>query len=138
MADGQIYRMTNQRKVIMDVLKGVNTHPTADQVYEMVRKRLPKISLGTVYRNLEILSDLNMIQKIEVGGTQKRFDGNVENHYHVRCRICGRVEDLPTDSIAFSGLDELYSSADGYTDLTHKLELVGVCPECKKKRDRDN
>ncbi|MBN1571970.1 MAG: transcriptional repressor [Deltaproteobacteria bacterium] len=128
--------MTNQRKVIMDVLKDVTTHPTADQVYEMVRKRLPKISLGTVYRNLEILSDLSMIQKIEVGGTQKRFDGNIENHYHVRCRVCGRVEDLPIESMVFSGLEKLYSGADGYTDLTHKLELVGVCPECKNKRDR--
>ncbi len=134
MADGQIYRMTNQRKVIMEVLKDVKTHPTADQVYEMVRKRLPKISLGTVYRNLETLSDLNMIQKIEVGGTQKRFDGEVENHYHVRCRICGKVEDLPTESVVFNGLEKLYSGADGYVDLTHKLELVGICPECNNKR----
>jgi Fur family ferric uptake transcriptional regulator len=127
--------MTSQREVIIDELKSVKTHPTADQVYEMVRKRLPKISLGTVYRNLEVLSDLNLIQKLEVGGTQKRFDGNIENHYHVRCKVCGKVEDLPMGSISINGLEEIDSLAQGYTELTHKLELVGICPDCAEKED---
>lgn len=128
--------MTSQREVIIEELRLVKTHPTADQVYEMVRKRLPKISLGTVYRNLEVLSDLNLIQKLEVGGTQKRFDGNIENHYHVRCKVCGKVEDLPTEKmINISGLEDIYSAADGYVGLTHKLELVGVCPKCAEKGD---
>ncbi len=122
--------MTKQREIIIEELKGVTTHPTADQIYEMVRKRLPKISIGTVYRNLDILSKLNVIQKIEWGGTQNRFDGNIENHYHVRCRVCGKVEDLMSDPIATDEVEKIYSGAKGYYELTHKLELVGVCPDC--------
>ena len=125
--------MTKQREVIIEELRSVTTHPTADQIYEMVRKRLPKISIGTIYRNLDILSEINMIQKIEWGGTQKRFDGNIEDHHHVRCRVCGKVEDLMSDPIAADEIEKIYSGAKGYYELTHKLELVGVCPECSKK-----
>ncbi len=124
--------MTKQREVIIEELKNVTTHPTADQIYEMVRKRLPKISIGTVYRNLDILSKLNVIKKIEWGGTQKRFDGNIENHYHVRCRVCAKVEDLMFDPIVNDEVEKIYSGAKGYYELTHKLELVGVCPDCIK------
>ena len=74
-------RMTQQRQVILEELRNVNTHPSADEIYEMVRKRLPRISLGTVYRNLEILCASGEIQKLEAGGSIKRFDGNPRNHY---------------------------------------------------------
>ncbi|MCJ7604005.1 MAG: transcriptional repressor, partial [Desulfobulbaceae bacterium] len=69
-------RMTKQRQVILEELRKVKTHPTADDMYQMLRKKMPKISLGTVYRNLEILSESGIIQKLDVGGTQKRFDGD--------------------------------------------------------------
>jgi Fur family ferric uptake transcriptional regulator len=69
--------MTRQRKVILEELRNVDTHPSADEIYEMVRKRLPHISLGTVYRNLEILSETGAIQKLELGCAQKKFDGKV-------------------------------------------------------------
>ena len=85
-------RMTRQREVILEELRKVNTHPSADEVYEMVRKRLPRISLGTVYRNLEILSESGDIQKLEPGCTLKRFDGNPSEHSHIRCIRCDRIE----------------------------------------------
>ena len=68
-------RMTRQRRVILEELRKVKTHPSADEIYEIVRKRLPRISLGTVYRNLEILSESGDIQKLEPGCSLKRFDG---------------------------------------------------------------
>ncbi|PKN21112.1 MAG: transcriptional repressor, partial [Deltaproteobacteria bacterium HGW-Deltaproteobacteria-3] len=77
-------RITKQRQIILDELCSVTSHPTADVLYQMVRKRLPKISLGTVYRNLEIMSECGIIQKLDIGGTQKRFDGAPHIHYHVR------------------------------------------------------
>ena len=124
----KITRMTNQRQVILEELGKVTTHPTADELYEMVRKRLPKISLGTVYRNLEILSERGMIQKIEVGGSQKRFDANTENHYHVRCVECGSVDDVPLRPIP--GLEDIFSGVSGYRLIGHRLELIGICPDC--------
>ena len=62
--------MTRQRRVILEALRGTTSHPTADEVYEMVRRRLPRISLGTVYRNLEILSGEGLVAKLEMAGTQ--------------------------------------------------------------------
>ena len=120
--------MTRQRKVILEELRKVNTHPSADEVYEMVRKRLPRISLGTVYRNLEVLSASGEIQKLELGCTLKRFDGMAKNHYHIRCHHCDRVTDAPVEfDVAIN--HELKDVTD-YKIIGHKLEFIGICPEC--------
>ena len=121
-------RMTRQRKVILEELCKVDTHPSADEVYAMVRKRLPRISLGTVYRNLEILAESGDIQKLEPGCALKRFDGNTENHYHLRCMRCDRVVDAPADFDVTIKYD-LKSDSD-FKIIGHKLEFVGICPEC--------
>ena len=121
--------MTKQRRVIVEELNKLKTHPTATVLYELVRKRLPRISLGTVYRNLEILSDAGIILKLETAGTQKRFDGTVENHYHVRCVQCGQVDDL-----SFSLLEDIDDALRGLSDykiLSHRLEFQGICPSCR-------
>ena len=123
-------RLTKQRRIILDELRSARTHPSADEVYERVRKRLPNISLGTVYRNLEILCESGMITKLELAGTRKRFDGSTENHYHVRCTVCDRVDDLPLNPIPF--IDESVGALVGYEILSHRLEFVGVCPRCKR------
>ena len=122
-------RITKQRQIILDELCGVKTHPTADELYQMVRKRLPKISLGTVYRNLEILADCGIIQKLDIGGTQKRFDGDASVHYHVRCGQCGRVDDLalPPDF----NVEKAASRLTSFRILRHRLEFSGVCPDCQ-------
>ncbi|MFZ5776251.1 MAG: Fur family transcriptional regulator [Thermodesulfobacteriota bacterium] len=122
-------RITKQRQIILDELCSVKTHPTADELYQMVRKRLPKVSLGTVYRNLEILSDCGIIQKLDIGGTQKRFDGDASVHYHVRCGQCGRVDDLdlPPDF----NVEKEASRLTNFRILRHRLEFTGVCPECQ-------
>jgi Fur family transcriptional regulator, ferric uptake regulator len=127
----QPLRMTAQRRIILEKLRDVRTHPTAGEIYEIVRRRLPRISLGTVYRNLEILSEIGMIQKLEMAGTQKRFDGIVENHYHVRCIRCGRVDDVRADSIPM--INEALAEASDFEILWYRLEFVGLCPQCKKE-----
>lgn len=122
--------MTRQRQIILEELRKVDTHPSADEVYETVRKRLPRISLGTVYRNLEILSELGEIQKLELGGDLKRFDRNYNKHYHIRCMNCGRVDDAPIAPLN-QVEDELYG-ATVYTIIGHRLEFEGLCPQCSK------
>ncbi|UCG67721.1 MAG: transcriptional repressor [Deltaproteobacteria bacterium] len=123
--------MTNQRQVILEEVQKVNTHPTADEVYEMVRRRLPRISLGTVYRNLEILSTSGLILKIGPPSNQMRFDGKTDNHYHTRCVSCGRVEDAPVES--FDKLEEAMQKKSNYSILGHRLEFLGICPVCRGK-----
>ena len=123
-------RMTQQRRVILDELRKVTSHPTADAVYRMVRRRLPNISLGTVYRNLEILSESGMIQKLEPGGSARRYDGNPKMHYHIRCVRCERVDDFPVGSIP--AVNRAVRNVSGYEILGYRLEFVGVCPKCRK------
>lgn len=126
-------RMTKQRQIILDELRAVTSHPTADDMYDLVRRRLPKVSLGTVYRNLETLAESGLVQKIDVGGTKKRFDGNVGVHHHVRCTACGRVDDL---HISTDGdLDEIAAVMTGYAILRHRLEFIGICAQCQDKRN---
>lgn len=123
--------MTRQRQVILEELGKVSSHPTADEVYDMVRRRLPRVSLGTVYRNLEMLSERGMIQKLELGGTRRRFDGNVRDHYHVRCVRCGRLEDVPAEPGAV--LENALRGVSDYEITGYRLEFIGLCPQCKKQ-----
>ena len=124
--------MTNQRRIILEELKKAKTHPTADEIFQSVRRRLPSISLGTVYRNLEIMSESGMIMKLEVSGTVKRFDATTSDHYHVRCKECGRIDDV--DLEPFRLIDQAVKGITDYEILSHRLEFIGVCPSCQKKR----
>ncbi len=101
------YRMTRQRQVILEELRHMNTHPGADEIHEVVRRRLPRISLGTVYRNLDILCELGEIQKLEFGGTLKRFDGDPGAHYHIRCVDSDAVVGVITQSDIFRAMIRL-------------------------------
>jgi Fe2+ or Zn2+ uptake regulation protein/rubrerythrin len=120
-------RMTPQRQAILEELRRHALHPTADEVHALVRRRLPRVSLGTVYRNLEMLSDCGLVQKLAMGG-QRRFDGNTRDHYHVRCVRCGRVEDAPVEPM--TAIDDALRKVSGYQVMGHRLEFIGVCPAC--------
>ena len=118
-------RITNQRDVILNELRSVKTHPTADELYTQVRRRLPRVSLATVYRNLEILCASGEIQKLEFGCNLKRFDRVATDHYHIRCLDCDRVVDAPPDFDVC-----LTHELSEYTDfkiIGHKLEFIGIC-----------
>ncbi len=127
--------MTRQRRVILEELRKVKTHPSADEIYEIVRKRLPRISLGTVYRNLERLSESGDIQKLEPGCSLKRFDGNPTDHCHIRCVRCDRIADAPVAPDLKIDLAQVNST--DYEIIGHRLEFLGVCPICSAKSNRD-
>ena len=131
-APTQLKRLTTQRLIILEELTKLKTNPTATEVYEMVRKRLPRIGLGTVYRNLELMADNGMILKIEVGGTQNRFEAITKPHYHIRCSFCGKVEDMDvevTDDLVKTAVKSSLYKIQG-----HRVEFTGVCPKCQKKK----
>jgi Fur family ferric uptake transcriptional regulator len=125
------FRLSKQRKVILEELKKVKTHPTADEVYDMVRKIIPRISLGTVYRNLEFLCGKGLILKLGAPGAQKRFDGTPEPHPHIRCAVCTSVADVDCD-IEIPVIPSECTS--GYTILSTNVEFVGICPDCQEAR----
>jgi Fur family transcriptional regulator, ferric uptake regulator len=153
-------RNTQQRQIILEELRKLNTHPTAAALYALVRCRLPKISLGTVYRNLEMMQRAGLILKLDFGGGEARFDGTVTSHDHLRCMNCGRVEDVPDLPLALregnsndlggnipqtaggvtslSSREKLCCANDlaGYKILGHRLEYFGLCPDCRAAKNQ--
>ena len=127
--------MTRQRRVILEELRKVKTHPSADEIYEIVRKRLPRISLGTVYRNLEILSESGDIQKLEPCCSLKRFDGNPNEHCHIRCVCCDRIADAPV--VPDLEIDLKRVNSTDFEIIGHRLEFLGLCPLCSDKSNRN-
>ena len=123
MAADKLRRNTPQRRVVLEELCQMNSHPTAAELYAVVRRRLPRISLGTVYRNLEVLHEDGMIRKMEFAGAESRFDGTIEQHDHVRCTECGRIQDIfPQESASRPAPpDELA----GFQVTGYRLEYFG-------------
>ncbi|MBN1917259.1 MAG: transcriptional repressor [Verrucomicrobia bacterium] len=122
-------RMTPQRRVILEELRACMAHPTAREIFDRVRMRLPRISLATVYRNLDSLSRQGIIRQMESGGVERRYDGDTLDHYHLRCVRCGRIEDAPLGRL--SGMEETVARSSGYTVLGHRIEFEGICPGCR-------
>ncbi|MBN1443956.1 MAG: transcriptional repressor [Planctomycetes bacterium] len=128
-------RSTEQRRLILQEVKRLHTHPSASDLYKILRLRLPRISLGTVYRNLEILARAGEIQKIENPGGETRFDGNPAPHYHVRCDRCGRVDDVRDRAVQIVPGD--LGEVEGYEISGYRLELRGLCPACRRRATQE-
>jgi Fur family transcriptional regulator, ferric uptake regulator len=137
MSDIPIQRMTHQRRVILEELGKVKTHPTADEIYQMVRRHLPHISLGTVYRNLDVLSRSGVVLKLATSGAQARFDATTGTHYHIQCTDCGRMDDLEAlpEGFMFKHPPALPCEAGGYELSQFRVDFVGVCPNCRKQKE---
>ncbi len=127
-------RRTRQRQVVLEAVQSTMDHPTADRVYRQARRRLPRISLGTVYRNLKQLAEAGLIREIHCGGQQARFDGNTGRHYHIRCLGCGRVNDLPLS--VDTRVEDEAGRAMNYRIVGHHVEVLGVCPLCQEAATR--
>ncbi len=120
-------RYSHQRETILLLVRGTDSHPTADWIFEQVRRDIPNVSLGTVYRNLNQLADAGLILRLHDDG-HTRYDGNLERHDHFRCDRCGRMFDVhvPHDGIARFIAGEYNFSVSGYS-----MEINGVCRECQ-------
>ena len=126
--DLHMIKHSRQREAIRQNLMKRYDHPTAEMVYMDIKEDFPNISLGTVYRNLSLLSDLGEIQKISTGAGPDRFDGNPKEHCHFLCKTCSGVSDLTFDypedlnahvSKHFPGIIE-----------GNIIQFYGVCPDC--------
>lgn len=127
-------RMTQQREIILDELIKYPGHPSADELYEKVRRRLSRISLATVYRNLEILSEAGLVTKIEISGRQKRFDHDLTLHSHVYCLECNRVDNIQGKHPL--RLNLAAQDANGYKIEGYRIEFKGRCPDCQDKGEK--
>ena len=123
-------RKTKQKEAVLRILRGTTSHPAADWIYNEVRKEIPNISLGTVYRNLRLLCQEGEILQLGLCGTSGRFDGRVDNHYHFRCENCGRVFDV--DEPVDKEINKRVARTTGFKISCHRLEFRGVCRECQE------
>lgn len=124
---------SRQREAILQVLRSTDSHPTAQWVYEQVRRQLPKISLGTVYRNLAQLRDEGVILGLTVGDGYEHFDGDASAHLHLHCRRCGRISDVALERDV---LGEKAASC-GFSPETCAYVIYGVCSDCLSKNEND-
>lgn len=122
-------RMTRQRRLILEELRKLKNHPSADYLHGVVRKTMPNISLGTVYRNLDVLSNSGMVLKLDLAGGQCRYDGDTRPHFHIRCNGCGEVADLPVAAVA--GISNPRVLDSDYKVTGWRMEFDGVCPFCQ-------
>lgn len=123
-------RKTKQRDLILKVLRSTDTHPTADWIYEQVKKEMPNISLGTVYRNLGKLAKSGEIMELSFGSKYSRFDGNADDHYHFICTSCEKVIDIkgcPVDK----DLEKCVEENNDVKVFFHKSLFYGLCADCK-------
>ena len=124
-------KYSRQREAILDNLKSRVDHPTADMLFQSLRKDDPKISLGTVYRNLSLLTEIGRIKKLSDRNGIERYDYNTTDHYHFACKACSKLIDLPTGIIA--GLDEKAEHEDIGIVENHSLIFYCYCKECYQK-----
>ena len=127
-------RMTNQREIILKELQESCQHLTADELYERVKKFMPRISLATVYRNLETLSEAGIIGKLEISGRQKRFDSDVQPHDHIYCLQCHRVDNIEFDRNLVN--PAAVASDKGYRITGYRVEFKGLCSSCRKSPEK--
>ena len=123
-------RTSRQREAILRVLRSTVCHPTADWVYGEVRREIPGISLGTVYRNLRLLTETGEVRSYESIGGVSRYDGCTAAHYHFRCERCGALIDVeePVDQ----DLDRRVAVRTGLHIRCHVLEFRGLCGACQR------
>lgn len=128
-----IRRNTIQRACVLEAVRKLHCHATADEIYQEVRKKHPTISRATVYRNLRLLSETGEIRQLEIPGSADRFDHISSRHCHVKCSVCGRVFDVDMDFVG--GLEAGIRDTHGFDFTGYDIIFHGVCPECKAKKD---
>lgn len=125
-------RNSNQRKIIVEIMKDNYTHPTADEIYEQARAIDNHISRGTVYRNLGLLAEAGEILKISVPNGSDHYDSSLHNHYHFCCKSCGKMYDIPGDIKIETKKVSDAMARDGFCVSAHNLIFTGLCPDCNQ------
>lgn len=125
------FKRSKQRDKILEILKETDIHPTADWIYEKIKPEFPNLSFGTVYRNLNILMEQNLIQKIPFGSTHDRYEAKIDPHYHLVCEQCGLVQDFEIP--VYKRLNKQAEDNSDFQITRHRIDFFGICRPCRKK-----
>ena len=128
-------RETRQRKVVYETIRSTHSHPTADWIFDKVRTSVPKISLGTVYRNLSVLKDEGMVREIYGNDRRAHYDATMTPHAHFICSYCGGILDVHSQGpLPWQSLKELV----GCEVTDQRVEFIGVCSACRHRKKAGN
>lgn len=130
------YRNTKQRQKILELLVNSRSHPTADWLYQKLKKKFKNLSLGTVYRNLRILKEKGQIWELNFGAGVSRFDAIGHSHYHFVCNSCQNIYDIKIPPM--KELEDNVMQITGFRILSHRLLFFGLCDICKSKKNKNN
>ncbi len=121
-------RITEQRKLITEIIQKRPVHLTAEQIYLAAKERMPSIAVGTVYRNLRLMEKASEIRRISIPDAPDRFDRTTRVHDHLLCRECGDLLD-----VCFENLQETLAQNTAMQIDSYELMLYGICESCSKK-----
>lgn len=125
------FKVTPQRLAIYEVLYNSKEHPSAEMIFSRLQSVYPTMSLATVYKTIEILREIGLVQILNAGEDSFRYDANTENHPHIRCLICGRVDDL--DGVDSQHFISMIAKQTDYKITGQQFYFYGICPECQQK-----
>ena len=123
-------RMTPQRHAILAYLYQTDGHPSADDIYKALEENYPNMSVATVYNNLKVFKEADLIQELTFGDEASRFEINKDIHYHVVCTRCGHIENLEYPCV--TDIEGLAEQRTGFKVNTHRVEVLGLCEKCQK------
>jgi Fur family peroxide stress response transcriptional regulator len=127
------FKVTPQRLAIYNYLASTKAHPNAEMIFKELQPIYPTMSLATVYKTMEILREIGLVQMLNVGEDSFRYDAFMENHPHVRCVKCGRVDDV--DRIDAEEFVSKVAQETTYQLTGQQFYFYGICPECQKMRE---
>jgi Fur family peroxide stress response transcriptional regulator len=128
---GNGVRMTPQRHAILSHLISSMDHPTADEIYKALADTFPNMSVATVYNNLRVFKDAGLVKELTYGDASSRFDANMNEHYHVICKECGKITDFEHPPLSM--IETKAAESTGYQVDGHRMEVYGCCPQCQNK-----
>lgn len=123
-------KVTPQRYAIYKYLCSTKDHPSAETIYNELKEEYPMLSLATVYKTLKTLVEIGIVQELNAGEDNFRYDANASTHPHIMCLSCGRVDDIEGTDFGF--LNEFAGKNTDYTIESHKLYFYGICKKCRR------
>ena len=128
-------KVTPQRMAVFSVLQNSVSHPTVDKIYKKLKPEYPAMSLATVYKTVEVLKQVGLLQELNTGEGSLRYDANINNHPHITCCVCGKVDDVDAVNIPYEeSIKKEIEDKTGYAIDKHQLYFFGKCPHCQKEQ----
>ncbi|MFW6337460.1 MAG: Fur family transcriptional regulator [Alkalispirochaetaceae bacterium] len=126
-------RKSKQRDRILEVLRQTRAHPTANWVYDQLKGEFPSLSLGNVYRNLNILVEQGLVERLDFGSTFDRYEAKIKPHVHFVCESCGAIYDIEIPEDLEEHLLQHVREQTDFEVVRQRIEVFGYCPDCRAR-----